>query len=210
MCFSCRYSTQDFDDALFTEYRVIKPPSLSNAVTKRKAEFLAGRVCARHALEEMGQIGDVPIGCNRQPVWPENVVGSISHTNQTAIAIVAKQDHISALGIDIEHTVDAKTGEDMISQIINDDERAFIQKNGQLDREMLTMIFSAKESFFKAAYPSIQSFFGFDAISLRAISTHTLQFEINRQLGDAFVKNTPIEIEFAKLNKNHIVTYCVL
>ena len=186
------------------------PPSLSNAVAKRKAEFLAGRVCAQHALQEIGLNTEVAIGTNRQPLWPKNIVGSISHSNNTALAAIARKGKLSGLGIDVEHIVDIDTAESMVGQIINDEELKFIQKNNQLDCLMLTMIFSAKESFFKAVYPTIQKFIDFDTISLCAVTDHSLTFKINCQLSNTFTKHKLIEISFVHLNENEICTFCAL
>ena len=44
-----RFQTTDFN-----AHKILMPPALSNAVAKRQAEFLAGRLCARWALELAG------------------------------------------------------------------------------------------------------------------------------------------------------------
>src|SRR5208282_5779110 len=54
---------------------------LGRSVPKRAQEFAAGRVCARRALAELGVV-DFPlrVGEDREPLWPEGTVGSITHT----------------------------------------------------------------------------------------------------------------------------------
>src|SRR5208282_3247294 len=64
---------------------------LGRAVPKRVQEFAAGRLCARRALAEFG-IVDFPVRTahDRQPVWPEFLVGSITHTEGYCAAVVAE------------------------------------------------------------------------------------------------------------------------
>ena len=59
--------------------------AVANAVPKRVQEFAAGRLCARRALAEFGVV-DFPVRAarDRQPIWPEFLVGSITHTRGCA------------------------------------------------------------------------------------------------------------------------------
>src|SRR5271170_2846494 len=64
---------------------------LGRAVPKRVQEFTAGRLCARRALAEFG-IVDFPIKVadDRRPIWPDSMVGSITHTAGFCAAVVAE------------------------------------------------------------------------------------------------------------------------
>ena len=54
---------------------------MERAVATRRAEFTTGRACAREALTSLGAPAEaVPVGEKRAPVWPDGVVGSITHT----------------------------------------------------------------------------------------------------------------------------------
>ena len=70
---------------------------------KRVEEFAVGRACARRALKELG-IENFPllIREDRQPNWPNGVVGSITHTNEYCAAVVARKTHCKAIGLDAE------------------------------------------------------------------------------------------------------------
>src|SRR5271154_3071548 len=76
---------------------------LGKAVLKRVQEFAAGRLCARALLAEFG-IHDFPIKVadDRQPVWPETLVGSITHTAGLCAAVVAPRSVLRAVGLDSE------------------------------------------------------------------------------------------------------------
>jgi hypothetical protein len=51
------------------------------AVAKRRAEFAAGRVCARSALAELGApLAPLGVRPDRSPDWPAGLTGSITHT----------------------------------------------------------------------------------------------------------------------------------
>ena len=65
---------------------------MANAVPKRIQEFADGRLCARRALEEFG-VTNFPIRMarDRQPVWPDSLIGSITHTAGLCAAVVAER-----------------------------------------------------------------------------------------------------------------------
>src|SRR5277367_4009474 len=77
--------------------------SVSNAVPRRIQEFAAGRLCARRALAEFG-VTDFPVRAarDRQPVWPESLIGSITHTQGFCAAVVAERARLIAVGVDSE------------------------------------------------------------------------------------------------------------
>ena len=83
-------------------HNLVLPPNHQFS-QKRLADFSTGRYCAIKALEQLGINNSIiPIGKDREPIWPEGIVGSISHCDSLTGAIVAKSsDHIS-LGLDIE------------------------------------------------------------------------------------------------------------
>ncbi|WP_149007335.1 enterobactin synthase subunit EntD, partial [Escherichia coli] len=76
----------EFDPANFCEQDLLWLPhyaQLQHAGRKRKTEHLAGRIAAVYALREYGYKCVPAIGELRQPVWPAEVYGSISHCGAT-------------------------------------------------------------------------------------------------------------------------------
>src|SRR5712692_10349689 len=73
------------------------------AIERRRVYFSMGRAAARDALAEFG-IYSVAIerGPSGEPLWPDGIVGAISHAGDVAIAIVGRQNKYAGLGIDIE------------------------------------------------------------------------------------------------------------
>jgi 4'-phosphopantetheinyl transferase EntD len=100
------YRSLDSTDAAFAlplsaELRSRLPQALRHAIQKRQREFLAGRWCAKQALQCLGAGStDVAMAEDRAPIWPDGVVGSITHTGDFAAAAVAWAADIAALGID--------------------------------------------------------------------------------------------------------------
>src|SRR5580692_7617313 len=81
------------------------PAALTTAVASRRAEFVAGRLCAREALAALGAPSTrVPRGIDGAPEWPTGFVGSISHTAELAFAAVAPAAEARGLGLDVERT----------------------------------------------------------------------------------------------------------
>src|SRR5450432_2196927 len=74
---------------------------LAGAVPGRVKEFGAGRACARAGLASLGWNDvSIPSGPDRAPIWPDGVVGSITHVEDYCLAVVARQDRIASLGVD--------------------------------------------------------------------------------------------------------------
>ncbi len=134
---------------------------LKRAVAKRTQEFAAGRVCARLALAEFG-IRDVSIAMapDRQPLWPEGMVGSITHTAGYCAAVVARRERVAALGIDSESN--SGVGAHLWRSICVAPELAWLDTLPEHERvPAATLIFSAKEAFYKCQYTLARQYLGF-------------------------------------------------
>lgn len=132
--------------------------------SKRRNEFAHGRVCARAALALLGLPDrSIPVGASREPIWPDGVVGSISHCSRVAAAAVAHNSEIGGLGIDLETAEPLDTA--TFELICHAREQAWLSSTD----DALTfskLIFSAKESIFKCIWPTIGHFVDFQDISI--------------------------------------------
>ena len=158
-----------FDSSQLTSddfYRsAIEPPSsIQRSVAKRQAEFLAGRICARAALQQLEGVGFSPaIGEDRAPVWPGHITGSITHSTGRAAAIVATKTHWRGLGMDLENLLNPERAERLAGEILTGPELQRMAAGGRDQLAMLvTLTFSVKESLFKALYPIVQRRFYFE------------------------------------------------
>ncbi|MFT3899834.1 MAG: 4'-phosphopantetheinyl transferase superfamily protein [Gordonia sp. (in: high G+C Gram-positive bacteria)] len=133
---------------------------IGRAVDKRRKEFITARTCARTALGELG-VDPVPImrGEKDMPLWPDGVVGSITHTNGYRAAIVAYAMQIRSLGIDAEPHEPLPDGVlDLTS--IAEERDVLAQRPDGLHWDRL--LFCAKETTYKAWFPLTHRWLGFE------------------------------------------------
>jgi len=128
---------------------------LGHAVPERAREFAAGRLCARRAIAEFGVIEfPIRVAHDRQPVWPELLVGSITHTDGYCAAVVAERKRLIAIGVDTE--VVGRVGPDISAAICVPAEAAWLDSLPASGRAAAaTLIFCAKEAFYKCQYPLV-------------------------------------------------------
>jgi len=127
---------------------------VERAVPRRVREFAAGRLCARRALAEFGFI-DFPIKVadDRQPIWPDRMTGSITHTTGFCAAVVAQCPAAAALGLDSEVVGGVTAG--IWHKICVPIETAWVRSLPAPDQAAaVALIFSAKEAFYKCQYPA--------------------------------------------------------
>jgi 4'-phosphopantetheinyl transferase EntD len=120
---------------------------------KRRRDFALGRACARAALARHG-IADAAIGRadSGAPVWPQGMVGSITHTHGFAAALVGADAAFRALGIDAERT--GGMSEALAPRLFTAAERALLSSRDEAGRRALaTVLFSAKEACYKLLHP---------------------------------------------------------
>jgi 4'-phosphopantetheinyl transferase EntD len=123
-------------------------------VEKRLAEFTHGRYCARSAMKLLGN-RPVPIGKgpDREPVWPGDIIGSISHTEGSAAAAVANSTEMVAVGLDMEGCAPLQA--DLIPMI------CLPEENPGQDGAHAKLLFSIKESIYKCLFPLVGEYIDF-------------------------------------------------
>lgn len=158
------------------------PAELKDAVDARRAAYLAGRRCAAQALGEAGYAGpgEIGMGPDRLPCWPDGWTGSISHSDRRAIAAVAPRSACRSIGIDIERVARCGNTPPMHS-VGTSDEWSLIDQPPPL---AFTLLFSAKEALYKALYPLCRVFQDFDAARLTAVSGTSFQLRLSHRWAD--------------------------
>ncbi|BBY96883.1 4'-phosphopantetheinyl transferase PptT [Mycolicibacterium fallax] len=135
-------------------------PLIAKSVAKRRNEFISVRHCARVALAELG-VAPAPIlkGDKGEPLWPEGIVGSITHTEGYRGAAVARAAEVRSIGIDAEPHDVLPAG--VLPAISLPIERAEL---GELPGELHwdRILFCAKEATYKAWYPLTRRWLGFE------------------------------------------------
>jgi 4'-phosphopantetheinyl transferase EntD len=128
------------------------------AVPHRLAEFAAGRAAARQALAALGlpKVA-IPMGEDRAPIWPQGVVGSISHCAGACMAVVARQSDFVGIGLDLEPA--QPVARDLWPSILLPEEFA-------ADGLGALRIFVAKEAVYKAQYLLSRQVFDFQVLNI--------------------------------------------
>lgn len=138
--------------------------SVGRAVQKRRREFTTGRGCARLALRRLGiDPVAIPNGERGEPLWPSGVVGSITHCHGYRACAVARAEDVLAVGIDAEVHEPLPAG--VLEAVAFGRELAMVADRGAgvcLDR----LLFSAKESVYKAWFPLAGRWLGFEDVDL--------------------------------------------
>ncbi|WHT21621.1 4'-phosphopantetheinyl transferase superfamily protein [Crossiella sp. CA-258035] len=151
---------------------------VAKSVPKRQAEFSTARWCARQALGFLG-VEPAPILPDERgaPQWPAGFVGSITHCNRYRAAAVAMDTDVLSLGIDAEPNEPLPDG--VLEAVSLPEERAMLHALGA-DSSVCwdRLLFSAKESVYKAWYPPARKMLSFEearlAISADGSFTATL------------------------------------
>ena len=134
---------------------------------RRRAEFTAGRACARTALAGLGlPAAPVLAGPAGEPRWPGGVTGSITHCAGYRACAVARIADVAALGIDAEP--DAGLAAGLIGSVADRAERAWIARQASAGSTVNwdRLLFSAKEAVGKLWYPLTGHWLGFGQIAV--------------------------------------------
>ncbi|MEU5595732.1 4'-phosphopantetheinyl transferase superfamily protein [Streptomyces sp. NPDC020298] len=127
---------------------------MTRAVAKRRREFSAVRACARLAMEKLGVPAQpVLTGESGAPRWPDGLVGSMTHSDDYCAAALARAADLASLGIDAEPH-EALPGE-IVSYVFLPAESDRLRRLAGQRPEVHwdRILFSAKESVYKAWFP---------------------------------------------------------
>jgi len=127
---------------------------IARAVEKRRREFTVVRGCARRAMEKLGVPPQAVLPGERgAPQWPAGLIGSMTHCDGYAAAALARAADLASLGIDAEP-----------HRPLPDDVLPSVALPGEVERLRVLalrhpgihwdkLLFSAKESVYKAWFP---------------------------------------------------------
>ena len=136
---------------------------VANAVESRRREFVTARRCAREALAKLGH-APAPIrpGPKREPQWPAGLVGSITHTTGFRAAAVAPRSVLASVGIDTEQNGPLPDGVEESVTVPGEPEMLAALARAFPATHWGRLLFSAKESIYKAWYPLTGRWLGFE------------------------------------------------
>jgi 4'-phosphopantetheinyl transferase EntD len=151
------------DIELFPEERA----ALGQAVEKRRREFITARACARQALAQLGLPPcAIATGERGQPLWPEGVLGSITHCAGYRACALARSPQLAGVGIDAEPH--APLPEGVLDEVARAEERPRLTQLARAEPAVHwdRLLFSAKEAVYKVWFPLAACWLGFEDAAL--------------------------------------------
>lgn len=139
------------DGTLFPEEEAL----VAKSVAKRRNDFATARACARRAMAGLG-LPPVAVlhGHRGRPLWPEGIVGSLTHCHGYRAAALARGEAVLSLGIDAEPHAPLPAGVRELVTLPAERERIGPPApEGAGEIHWDRVLFSAKESVFKTWYP---------------------------------------------------------
>ncbi|PPT91290.1 hypothetical protein XthCFBP4691_08315 [Xanthomonas theicola] len=198
-----------FQPQAFAAAAIACPDSIARSVRKRQAEFLFGRLAARLALgAALGPVqaqAEIAIGTAREPCWPAGSLGSISHGDGCAAAVALAAGQHQGIGIDLERLLAPAARDAVLGVAIDAAEAALLAAAADAQWSpdaLLTALFSAKESLFKAAFGVVGRYFDFAAARVCGVdlARRRLRLRLTETLCAQFVAGQVCEIGFARLD----------
>jgi 4'-phosphopantetheinyl transferase EntD len=183
---------------------------VARAVDKRRLEFALGRTCARRALARLGVSAPVLLAnADRSVAWPEGVWGSITHADDYCAAIAARHSDVRGLGIDAERR--ERVHERLWNTIATERELAWLRGASDASESLLraALLFSAKESFYKAQFCATRAWVGFHDVHLSVLDDGTFTVELLVDVARIFARGTVFSGRHVVL-AHHVVTGLVI
>jgi phosphopantetheine--protein transferase-like protein len=199
----CRVEEKEYK--LYPEERV----AIKKAVPKRQQEFGAGRLCARKALTRLG-IKKYPLckGPDGLPVWPDGIIGTISHSHTWCGAAVARHEDLRGIGLDIE-TID-RVSMQIAKKVLTPAEMEWVNASDKEAQKWLALMFSAKETIFKCVTPVYGKWFGFsDMVIINITEEQSFEAKLNDKIS-AELPNCSTLIGRYLMHEGNVITGMVL
>jgi 4'-phosphopantetheinyl transferase EntD len=193
----CRFSPQQWHHDLHHQWQLPLPQALQSAVIKRKAEYLASRWLAQQMLSTF-EMPDFVLrnASDRSPIWPAGVQASLSHSQQ--VAVIAATQHPLCIGVDVEQVMAEQTAQETVELLMNSTERKLLATRSLSFALAATLLFSLKESLYKALWPQLHQ--PMDFLQAELIELNVPQgkaaLRLTQDFSASFNTHTVLQAEF--------------
>nr|WP_217485465.1 4'-phosphopantetheinyl transferase superfamily protein [Acinetobacter lactucae] len=195
---------------LHIDQQLEHPLKIAQAHPKRQQEYLCGRVLAQAVLNHHFGL-DQPITSMREhlPIWPTHILGSISHSQNKLV--VALSNNAIYLGIDIEHWVSSEFAQESAHLILTLSELDLWKSKAAEFFDFaryVSLVFSVKESLYKAVYPTAKQYIDFLEASIVDINfeNQTLTLAFTSQIQQRYQLLEQYQAGWA-VEQDHIMTW---
>jgi enterobactin synthetase component D len=154
-------------------------PDAAAMAPARRLSYIGGRLCAAHALRTLGtHRSEVGRGSSGEPLWPDGVIGSIAHDSASAVCVAARLDTRRLLGVDIERVVDEEGVRDIAAVCLTRTEARRFAEADACPELHATLLFAAKEAYYKAVHPAVRRFVDFDEVEVDEVDWNRRAFRV--------------------------------
>lgn len=153
---------------------------------RRRIEWVGGRLAYREALRRLGMDDALPLlsGGHREPLGDPALCISLSHKERLVSVLVAQAAH-GTVGIDLEEL--GRPRPDIARMVLRPEEREALDALDEAARwPRLLAAFSLKEAAYKALFPHVQRFVGFQEACV-TFGAEGPQLALVGELADRFV-----------------------
>lgn len=139
--------------------------AIAKAVRSRREQYAATRHLARHVYARLGVAAQPLVNRkDRSPIWPEGYLGALTHTEGFCGVAVASERTLRGVGIDAERSQPLEAG--VADHVLTEQEQRRLRQAGHDPLQLGALWFSAKESVYKAVFPTLQRFVGFREVEI--------------------------------------------
>ncbi|MCM2971808.1 4'-phosphopantetheinyl transferase family protein [Larsenimonas suaedae] len=209
------FERDEFSVEAFDRHGVHVPQALQRAAVKRQAEYLAGRLCVRQALVDLGCTPAFPFmleSDGRRPCWPAGFTGALTHSPMLAGAWMAHSNQVLALGLDAEPIMPTARADRLAPAIVSETERVWLARHSGLDQATaLTLVFSAKESLFKALNPitGVAFYFHDAELTCLCLDTQEIRLKLLTSLSSEWPAGREVTL-YWQYQRDHLLTFLAL
>lgn len=193
----CQFDQACWQETLHQQWHLPLPATLQGAVLKRKAEFLASRWLVQQQLEQWG-IANFLLrnAADRSPIWPPGIQASLSHSH--GWVVMAATQAPLCVGIDVEEVMTDKIARETAEMLMSPAEHALLTGLPLPFAQAATLLFSLKESVYKALWPQLHQPMEFHQAVLTALDLHHHQasLRLTHAFSPAFTQQTPLQARF--------------
>lgn len=188
------------NQAHFDHMHSFESERVKNFSESRRTQYMSSRFALKHLFQKYGfNLTTLYSDQDGVPLYPHPISACLSHTHKYSVAISSSLDIY--LGIDIEKIISSARIEVMRNKVLH--EKDILLSDEQLLE--MTLIFSAKESLFKALFPTVRCFFGFEEASCLSIDYQHLTLELHSQKEQLVPFNRKYQLQWF-LFDDHVIT----
>jgi 4'-phosphopantetheinyl transferase EntD len=192
-------------EALYPE----EEAAIIRAVEKRRVEFALGRTAARRALSRLGvRAGALLQNKDRSVQWPDEAWGSITHADGICAAVATLRTSHAGIGIDAE--LRGRVKRELWGHIATPKEQTWLDVGDEQEAAArATLLFSAKEAFYKAQFCASRGWVGFLDAELHFEDDGSFEVELLIDVGITFQRGQRFAGRWGLL-PHHVVTGLVI